>query len=184
MKNYSKPVSVIANIFQWIEWIGTGLLGLLFLSTVLWSGAIDIWDSVLAPGDSFTVYGVTVVNLIGHPAVLRTMLGYAVLATALYAMVARNITLISRSLAKGPEFGEDNTPFTPDNVRMVREIGLFCISISLWGLVATWVCFGVSGGAVETSWSEMSLLLGLVVLWLSTIFAYGNQLQDDVEGLV
>lgn len=99
-------------------------------------------------------------------------------------MVTRNITLISRSLAAQPEFSETNTPFTPDNVRMVREIGLFCVSISLWGLVATWVVFGVSGGAVETSWSQMGLLLGLVVLWLSTMFAYGHRLQDDVEGLV
>ncbi|MDJ1121941.1 DUF2975 domain-containing protein [Olsenella sp. YH-ols2217] len=184
MKNYSKPVSIIAMVVQILLWVGTALVA----CALIWTFVVpEVADSLFVggiEGGSIEMMGVSVEHVDRSLAAFRTILGYGVVALGLSAMVARNITLISRSLAAQPEFSETNTPFTPDNVRMVREIGLFCVSISLWGLVATWVIFGVSGGAVETSWSQMGLLLGLVVLWLSTMFAYGHRLQDDVEGLV
>lgn len=184
MKNYSKPVSIIAMVVQILLWVGTALVA----CALIWTFVVpEVADSLFVggiEGGSIEMMGVSVEHVDRSLAAFRTILGYGVVALGLSAMVTRNITLISRSLAAQPEFSETNTPFTPDNVRMVREIGLFCVSISLWGLVATWVVFGVSGGAVETSWSQMGLLLGLVVLWLSTMFAYGHRLQDDVEGLV
>ncbi len=68
---------------------------------------------------------------------------------------------------------------------MLREIGIFCISVPIVGLVmctAARLILGVD--AVETSVNIYGFSMGLIVLCLTQIFAHGAALEKDVEGLV
>lgn len=68
---------------------------------------------------------------------------------------------------------------------MVREIGIFLISQSAVCLVMSIIARLFIGVEVaELSVNLDSLLMGVVALSLSQIFAYGTQLQEDVDGLL
>ena len=96
----------------------------------------------------------------------------------LMAMVFRNVYLILRN-------SENATPFQPDNVRMVREIGIFLIAVPVVGLLVSMAARLVLGvDAVEGSVNLGSVMVGLVVLCLSRFFARGMELENETEGLL
>ena len=80
---------------------------------------------------------------------------------------------------------EGSTVFQSDNIRMLREIGIFAISIPLIGLTLSTVCRLIFGtDSVETSVRLYGFSMGLVILCLTQFFARGVELEQDVEGLV
>lgn len=102
----------------------------------------------------------------------------AVIILLLMAMVFRNLYLILRKSA-------GNTPFQADNVRMVREIGIFSISVSVVGFIMSIISRLVLGAeSAEISSLTDGLIMGLIVLCLTQIFAYGVKLENDVDGLL
>ena len=109
----------------------------------------------------------------------------AVICLSLMAMVYRNVYLIVRTAAGTTSFAREATPFQKDTIRMVREIGIFLISQSAVCLVMSIIARLFIGVEVaELSVNLDSLLMGVVALSLSQIFAYGTQLQEDVDGLL
>ena len=71
------------------------------------------------------------------------------------------------------------------NVRMVREIGIFLIAIPAVQLVMSIVArIALGPDTVESGLNMAGVFTGLVVLALSQYFAYGTQLQSDVDGLL
>lgn len=111
---------------------------------------------------------------------MRAMLLYfaaAVVLPSLMAMIFRNLYLI---IAVREQHG-----FQADNIRMLREIGIFAISIPLAGLALSTVCRLILGtDTVETSVRLYGFSMGLVILCLTQFFARGVELEQDVEGLV
>ena len=104
--------------------------------------------------------------------------GGAAVILSLMAMVFRNIYLIMKK-------SENATPFQKDNVRMVREIGIFLLSVPMVGLIMSIVARLVLGvDNVEASVGLDSFMVGLVVLCLSQFFAQGMELEADVDGLL
>lgn len=102
----------------------------------------------------------------------------AVVLPSLMAMIFRDLYLILKK-------SEGGTPFQAENLRLLREIGIFAIAIPLVGLTlstASRLVLGVD--AVETSVRMHGLSMGLVVLCLTQFFAHGLALERDVEGLV
>lgn len=195
MKNYSKPVSVLARIAEAVFWISTALMLVLLVWSLFNSDLINTMFFGSDPSEygltltlsSMDILGLTVSYDFMNAAVFRTMMIYGAIVMSLCAMIARNIALISKSLSKDSGFSDENTPFSQDNVRMIREIGIFSISVSLLGLVFSWILRLIlqnAGLEAEVSAGTGGLFLGLVVLYLSTIFQYGVSLQKDVEGLV
>lgn len=112
---------------------------------------------------------------------MRAMLLYfaaAVVLPSLMAMIFRNLYLIIKR-------SENSTVFQADNIRMLREIGIFAISIPLAGLALSTVCRLILGtDTVETSVRLYGFSMGLVILCLTQFFARGVELEQDVEGLV
>ena len=107
------------------------------------------------------------------------------LTLALMAMCARNIHLIFKTSAGKTWFSRGETPFQPDNVRMVREIGIFMIAIPAVQFILSVVARVALGpDMVESGIGMEKLFTGLVILALSQYFAYGMQLQNDVDGLL
>ena len=102
----------------------------------------------------------------------------------LMAMIVRNINLIVRTAEGGTWFSQGSTPFQEDNVRMIREIGIFCIAITIVGFIGTMVAQLVAGTDIETSSTLLPLIIGVVVIFLSKIFEYGKGLQEAEDGLI
>ena len=109
------------------------------------------------------------------------LLIFAIAAAVLFslmAMIFRNLYLILKR-------SEHGTPFQPDNVRMLREIGIFSISVPLVGLVFSWILLlAVGVDAVEAHVSFSGFTMGLLVLCLTQAFSYGVELQKDADGLL
>ena len=106
---------------------------------------------------------------------MRAMLLYfaaAVVLPSLMAMIFRNLYLIIKR-------SESSTVFQADNIRMLREIGIFATSIPLAGLALSTVT-----DTVATSVTLYGFSMGLVILCLTQFFARGVELEQDVEGLV
>ena len=102
---------------------------------------------------------------------------------ALLALIFRNVFLIVKTAEGGTWFSKGKTPFQEDNVRMVREIGIFSIAIFLVGFVATCVVSFMAED-VETSNNLFMLIIGVLAICLSKMFEYGKELQEAEDGLI
>jgi len=99
-------------------------------------------------------------------------------------MIFRNIYLIYKTAAGKTWFSKGETPFQKDIVRMVREIGIFSVTMPVLQFIGTAIIKLISRGAVETHVLLTGLIFGIIVISISEFFAYGMKLEEDVEGLV
>ena len=106
----------------------------------------------------------------------------AVIILSLMAMVFRNVNLILKTTLGKTKFSKGQTPFQKDNTRMVREIGIFFISVPVISFVVSVIARAVLGvDNAEISVDFQNLIIGIIVLCLSQSFAYGNELQDQAD---
>lgn len=98
-------------------------------------------------------------------------------------MIFRNVRLIFKSAESEAE-AEGAAFFNADVIRMVREIGMFCMAVPVIGFAAFAVGRLVLGEEMEASVQLHGFALGFVVLCLSRFFARGMELEREVEGLV
>lgn len=185
MKKLNKTVTTLAKICEIVLWIGTVCMIALFVLSLV---SPDVLRPQLESG-SLTVSGfeMEVMDAAGKANMRAvTMLTLAgLLIMPLIAMICRNIYLIFKTTAGATSFSKGETPFQPDNVRMVREIGIFSIAIPVVELVISIIARLVAGPeAVEASVNLTSVFFGLVILCLSQYFAYGVSLQEEVDGLL
>ena len=102
----------------------------------------------------------------------------AVIIMSLMAMVFRNLYLIFKK-------SENETPFQKDNIRMMKEIGIFSIAVPVVGFVMSIVTRLVVGAeAAEISVSQSGIFMGIIVLCLTQYFIHGAELEEDVDGLL
>lgn len=101
-----------------------------------------------------------------------------ILIAALMAMCFRNTHLILKK-------SQNTTPFQKDNIRMLREIGIFQIAIPVIGVILSTIMRAVVGvDAVEASMSMSGLVIGILMLCLTQFFAHGMELEADMAGLL
>lgn len=98
-------------------------------------------------------------------------------------MIYRNMDLILKKLHYTTHFSQANSPFQPDIIRMVREIGIFSISIPAVSFVVSFIVKFMNP-ALETSVSLSGVFFGLAILFLSKIFSYGYDMQKEMENIV
>ena len=184
MKNINKLAIILTKILELLHWVGAACFAGIAIGTAAGSPWLRGVFTGLRPAidRELNPYGfeVTVVIADGEldmTAVLVFAIG-AVIILSLLAMVFRNIYLILKKSQEG-------SPFQPDNIRMLREIGIFCIAVPVVGLTISAVARLILGvDAVETSVNVYGFSMGLIVLCLTQIFAHGAALEKDVEGLV
>lgn len=102
----------------------------------------------------------------------------SIMIFSLVAMVFRNIYLITKKSKNG-------MPFQTDNIRMLKEIGIFSISIPIVGLlmsILARIILGVDN--LETSVNMYGFSMGIIILCLTQVFVHGAELERDVEGLL
>lgn len=182
MKKLDKATLILAKLVEIGHWIATVAMAVVFVLSFVMGKGVFQNVSVADFGASLTTYGfeIEVVDQAGQVSVaaLRLFCVAAVLILGLMAMVFRNIYLILKK-------SENATPFQKDNVRMVREIGIFLIGVPVIGLIMSTLARLVMGPEmVESSVGLSSFMVGLAVLCLSQIFARGVELETETDGLL
>ena len=186
----NRAIVIIAKIVEVFMWVGCA--GSAILTGLTAAGRFDLMrfftdarpDAATLSGSGFSL---AVQNAQGEPSRAAFALFFLTLlfTFALMGMCARNVYLIFKTAEGRTRFSRGETPFQPDIVRMVREIGIFLIAIPAVHLIMSIVArIALGRGAVESSVNMVGVFMGLVVLALSRYFAYGMKLQNEVDGLV
>lgn len=189
-KTLNKVATVVARVAEITYWVATGILAAGLAAYCVNRDLLRFFVN-FGEGESagaFEVAGFSVQVLDGSGAVIPGTLIPAMVAgivsCALMAMIFRNIYLIFKTSAGETKFSKGATPFQPDNVRMLREIGIFSIAIPVWGILCSILVHLLAGEAAETSISSSGIAFGIAALCLSQFFAYGVRLQQEADGLL
>lgn len=176
--------AVLAKIIEVISWAGAALM---VISTGILTFASDYIKEAYSAGlinpnninvDKTT--GLTsdwiiqtIVN--GKSALLFVPL---VILLVISAFIFRNVYLV---------FRKSNTasPFTAENIKRIRNIGILTIALPVSKLIMS-IFYGIITNSTNYFLSvELSeIVIGLVALCLTQYFAYGAQLEKDVDGLL
>lgn len=127
MKSIQKIALVLTKILELLHWVGTASMAALAICSVAagpWlSGLLERILPQYRPELNTYGYEMTVTNAAGavEPRAVLLFGISAVFILSLMAMVFRNVHLILKK-------SQESTPFQPDNIRMLREIGIFALS--------------------------------------------------------
>ncbi len=184
MKNIQSVTKVVAKILEITHWVGAVLMAAVGVSAAMAPAWVSrLMDTgTLAAEREIDVYGfaVTAVDSAGeihNPTLLMFAIG-SVLILILLAMIFRNLNQILRN-------SEAGTPFQPDNIRRLREIGIFSMGVPIVGLIMSMLIRLVIGvDAAELNVSMDGFIMGIIVLTLTQYFIYGARLERDMDGLV
>ena len=191
MKKLNHAIIILSRIVEVFMWVGaalsvviTGLSAAGRFGLLKYFTDVNVTNAQVLNSDGFSL---VVKFQDGVPSRGAYVLFFLTLALtlALMAMVARNVHLIFKTAEGRTWFSKGATPFQPDIIRMVREIGIFTIAIPVVQFIMSVVArIALGPDVVESSLGMMTVFVGLVVLALSQYFAYGMQLQNEVDGLV
>lgn len=191
MKKFNSFALVLSKVLEVVHWIASaGMLVLMIVSVALKEQLSDFLSrSVPKYGAELSTYGFSIMATDSKGNILSSSITIfsieSIIILSLMAMVFRNAYLIFKTTKGETWFAKGMTPFQNDITRMVREIGIFFIAIPIVGLIMSTVARIVIGAEiVEISVRMENVIAGILVLCLSQVFAYGTQLQDDVEGLL
>lgn len=183
----NKAAVVLTKIIEVFHWVAVGLLSasliVYFLNDNLLKYLMDVGNGEFAVSG----YSVNVLSESGDliAGAFVPALTAGIIVCGLTAMIFRNIYLIFKTTNGKTKFSKGTTPFQPENVRMLREIGIFAILIPAVEFICdviTKIIVGVD--FVESSISITGIVLGIAVLCLSQFFVYGMELQRDSDGLL
>lgn len=184
MKGINTAAKVVTKILEVGHWVAVGLMA---LAAVFSAAAPDLLRFVmdtqaLKENSELSAYGfeVTAANAAGeinHTRLLLFCIG-AMVIYILMALVFRNLHLIIKK-------SENSTPFQSDNIRRLKQIGIFSILIPIIGVaMSTIIRLIVGVDAVETSIDQSGVITGIIVLCLTQYFVHGAELEKDVDGLL
>lgn len=185
MKNITRITKIVARIIEVFHWVGAALLAAATVCSVTARQFIRYLVDIDTAGRDWVelnIYGFEITaacpnGTVDTKAFILFGIG-GVLLLGLMAMVFRNLFLILKG-------SENATPFSKDNVRMIREIGIFFISMPVLSLIMSLIARIVLGPeAVELSVNMAGFFVGFAMLSLTQVFSRGLALEQDVDGLV
>ena len=185
MKGLNKLGKVLTKIIEVFQWVGVALMLAAIICSIAAPNLVGYFvgfDAKECCGANLEVYGFEVnAPVVDGMIDTATFVVFGIgsmIIISLVAMVFRNLNQIFKK-------SENSTPFQKDNVRLIREIGIFTIAIPVIGLFVSIIARLVTGSEVAEISIDMSgILMGIIVLCLSQIFAHGVALENDVDGLL
>lgn len=188
MKNngLNKIAMVVAKVLEVFHWVGMALMAVGLAAYFIREDWLDLFAELEGRPFSLVGYSVNVLSETGallRPVFVPAMIA-GILVLGLSAMIHRNIYLIFKTSAGKTKFSAGATPFQKDNVRMVREIGIFAIAIPVVEIICDVIARAASNADLSSSVSLVGVALGIAMLCLSQFFAYGMELQTETDGLV
>lgn len=189
MKKFNKATTIISGIGEVVYWVGTVLVFAMAIIAAI--GKLD-WLTKLSDINptatiDLTSTGFSLESVDGSPMTKGAYIIFFITMIFVYtdlAMIFRNVKLILKTTNGNTWFSKGKTPFQPDNIRMVREIGIFFIAIPVIEFVMSIISHLVLPESIECSVEYVFVIIGFIVICLSQYFAYGMELQNDVDGLL
>ena len=191
MKKLNRAIIIVSRIVEVFMWVGaalsliiTGLSAAGKFGLLKYFTDVNVTNAQVLNSNNFSLVVKFTDGVPSRGAYVIFFLTLAI-TLALMAMIARNVHLIFKTSEGRTAFSRGATPFQPDNVRMVREIGIFTIAITVVEFIMSIVArIALGPDMVESSLGMQGVFFGLVVLALSQYFAYGMKLENDVDGLL
>ena len=187
----NKVVTVLSKIAEICYWIGCGMVTAIVIGLAIGNPTLVSVLSSVNPesGKDLVAFGfeISTVDPAGNIVWGSFLIFFITLLfmLALMAMVCRNIYLIFKTTAGKTKYSKGQTPFQPDNIRMIREIGIFLIAMPVVGIVMSIIAkIALAATDIESAMDLHFIMVGLVIICLSRYFAYGMELQNEVDGLV
>ena len=185
MKGLNKIGKVITKILEVFHWVGAALMlaaTVCSVTTPDWVKHFVGFDAKDCCGANLEVYGFEVnAPVVDGNVDMTSFLIFgigAIIILAVMAMVFRNLHLIFKK-------SENATPFQKNNIRMMREIGIFSIAIPVIGSIMSVIVRLVTGvETAEISIDMGGIFMGIIVLCLTQFFSHGANLEKDVDGLL
>ena len=177
MKNISKITMAVSKTVEILHWAGAVFsAALLVCSFAAKDWLFDVVSKLIPEyGNEVSTYGFE--NGLLDMTVIRLFAIGSVIILSLMAMVFRNVYLVAKK--------SENDPFNKDNIRMIREIGIFSLSVPVIGFIMSVISRIVIGvEKAEIVVRIDGLILGILILFITQIFVYGAELQNDVDGLL
>ena len=184
-----KTATVISKVGEILHWVGAGMVAAILIGMMAGHNELMYYltsykesDTYISSGDfSAELAGLTPEKLMKLLAIFFVSL---LITLVLKAMIFRNIHLSFKTAAGETKFSKGATPFQPDVIRMIREIGIFSIAIPIVNFITSIAGRIVVGSDADMSVGFGGIAMGIVVLCLSQFFEYGAELQKETEGLV
>lgn len=185
MKSVNKLGTVITKILEVFHWVGAALMAAAAVCSVIspeWVKYFVSFDAKECCGANLEVYGFEVNAPVVNGSVdLSSFMLFGIAGTLILiimAMVFRNLHLIFKK-------SENGTPFQKDNIRMMKEIGIFSIAVPVIGFIMSIIVRLVTGvETAEISIDMGGIFMGIIVLCLTQYFVHGADLEKDVDGLL
>lgn len=184
MKMMNKTAKILTRILEVAHWVAVGLMAAAAICSVAAPQWVDRFVGIEVTGNSaeLSLYGLTVTAAVSEGRTDRTTFllfaAGAVAILTLMAMIFRNLHLIIRK-------AEESTPFQEDNVRRLKEIGIFSMAIPVVGLAVSVITrLALGPDTAEISMNMYGFFMGVIVLCLTQFFIHGVELEHDVDGLL
>ena len=185
MKGINKLGKIITKILEVFHCVGTVLITAATVCSVVapnWVKYFVGFDAKECCGANLEVYGFEVnAPVVNSNTDMTSFMLFgigAVIILAVMAMVFRNLHLIFKK-------SENGTPFQKDNIRMMKEIGIFAIAVPVIGFIMSIIVRLVTGvETAEISIDMGGIFMGIIVLCLTQYFVHGADLEKDVDGLL
>lgn len=185
MNRINKLGMILTKIVEVFHWVGAVLMAIATVCAKAapeWVKLFVGFDAKDCCGVNLEVYGFEVnAPVVNGNTDMTSFFIFGIGATMILivmAMVFRNLHLIFKRSV-------NTTPFQKDNIRMMREIGIFSIAVPVIGIFMSFIFRLVVGvDAVENSMDMNGIFMGIVVLCLTQFFVHGAELEKDVDGLL
>ena len=185
MKGVNKFGIVITKVLEIFHWVGVALMVAATVCSIAapnWVKYFVGFDAKDCCGANLEVYGFEVnTPVVNGNADMTCFMLFgigAIIILSVMAMVFRNLHLILKK-------SQNATPFQTDNIRMMREIGIFAIAVPVIGFIMSTIVRLVTGvETAEISIDTAGIFMGIIVLCLTQFFVHGAELEKDVDGLL
>ena len=179
-----KVTAVLSKIIEVVSWFGAAMMvvGAVAL-TVLKGQIMEAYDQGYISANNISANGMVnnspewIIDAIGMGRAPLVFIPLAALLV-LTALIFRNVYNIFKA-------SNVASPFSEENVKRIRNIGIYAIAMPVCKVIGAIISFLVmrsSDYALSVELSEV--VFGLVALCLAQYFAYGAELQKDVDGLL
>lgn len=179
-----KITAVLAKIIEVVGYCGTVICLIAAVGLTLGKTQIaEAYENSTITAGNITVQGTTNYSSDWVNSVIAS--GNAAYVFIPFAIMVFLTALIFRNVYQVFKASNTASPFSMENVKRIRNIGYYAIALPIVKVVSGVICFIVTktgDGMFSVELSEV--VFGLVALCLSQYFAYGAQLQKDVDGLL
>lgn len=179
--NLRNITAVMAKIIEVLSWIGAVCI---VLSMIVLFATRDMIAEAYKSG-AFDSQSISVTGVDSEAFINSLTNGSGIVALVPFVFFCALSALIFRNIYKVFQKANGDSPFSEANVKRIKNIGYYALAIPVSKIVmyaVFAVIVGINNLNISISLSEV--VFGLVALCLAQYFAYGAELQREVDGLL